>query len=97
MTRDHIGPGTGRSAQHLLLPGDGFGYGYGFGIRTDPGVTTPTPPGSFGEIKWDSASGVYIVIDRARGHVFVVMQNSPSGRIPVITAVKKIIYESFEK
>jgi len=37
------------------------------------------------------------VIDRAEDMFFVVMQNSPSGRIPVITEVKKIIYDSFEK
>ncbi|HWL21892.1 MAG TPA: serine hydrolase domain-containing protein, partial [Bradyrhizobium sp.] len=97
MTSDHIGPGTGVARNIYYYPGDGFGYGYGFGVRTDPGVTMPTPPGSFGEIKWDSASGVNIVVDRAEDMFFVVMQNSPSGRIPVITTVKKIIYDSFEK
>jgi len=97
MTSDHIGPGTGVARNIYYYPGDGFGYGYGFGVRTDPGVTMPTPPGSFGEIKWDSASGVNIVVDRAEDMFFVVMQNSPSGRIPVITEVKKIIYDSFEK
>jgi CubicO group peptidase (beta-lactamase class C family) len=97
MTTDHIGPGTGIARNFYYFPGDGFGYGYGFGIRTDPGVTTPTPPGSLGEIKWDSASGVYIAIDRAEDMFFVVMQNSPSWRVPVITKVKKIIYDAFEK
>jgi len=97
MTSDHIGPGTGVARDVYYYPGDGFGYGYGFGIRTDPGVTMPTPPGSSGEIKWDSASGVYLVVDRAEDMFFVVMQNSPSGRIPVITTIKKIIYDSFEK
>jgi len=29
--------------------------------------------------------------------LFVVMQNSPSGRMPVITTVKRIIYDAFEK
>jgi CubicO group peptidase (beta-lactamase class C family) len=97
MASDHIGPGTGIARNIYYYPGDGFGYGYGFGIRTDPGVTMPTPPGSLGEIKWDSASGVYIVVDRAEDMFFVVMQNSPSGRIPVITKIKKIIYDAFEK
>src|SRR5712671_1683431 len=97
MTSDHIGPGTGVARNIYYYPGDGFGYGYGFGIRSNPGVNMPTPPGSPGEIKWDSASGVYIVVDRAEDLFFVVMQNSPSGRIPVITAVKKIIYDALEK
>jgi CubicO group peptidase (beta-lactamase class C family) len=97
MTADHIGPGTGVARNIYYYPGDGFGYGYGFGIRSNPGVNMPTPPGSLGEIKWDSASGVYIAVDRAEDLFFVVMQNSPSGRIPVITAVKKIIYDAFEK
>jgi CubicO group peptidase (beta-lactamase class C family) len=97
MTTDHIGPGTGIARNIYYYPGDGFGYGYGFGIRTDPGVTMPTPPGSLGEIKWDSAGGVYIVVDRTEDMFFVVMQNSPSGRMPVITKIKQIVYDAFEK
>jgi CubicO group peptidase (beta-lactamase class C family) len=62
-----------------------------------PGVQPPIPPGSLGEIKWDSASGVYIVVDRTEDMFFVVMQNSPSWRISVITTVKKIGYDAFEK
>ena len=97
MASDHIGPGTGVARNIYYYPGDGFGYGYGFGIRTNPGVNLPTPPGSLDEIKWDSASGVYIVVDRTEDMFFVVMQNSPSGRMPVITTVKNIIYDAFEK
>jgi CubicO group peptidase (beta-lactamase class C family) len=97
MTTDHIGPGTAVARNVDYYPGDGFGFGYGFAIRTDPGVTRPTPPGSLGEIKWDSAGGVYLVLDRAEDMFFVVMQNSPSGRMRVITTVKKIIYDAFEK
>jgi CubicO group peptidase (beta-lactamase class C family) len=97
MVSDHIGPRTGVARDVYYFPGDGFGYGYGFGIRTNPGVTTPTPPGSLGEIKWDSASGVYIVIDRRQDLFFVVMQNSPSERIRLITTIKKIIYDAFDK
>ena len=97
MTTDHIGPGTGIGRNVYYYPGDGYGYGYGFAIRTDPGVTVPVPVGSLGEIQWDSAAGVYIVVDRAEDMFFVVMQDSPSGRMRVITTVKKIIYDAFEK
>jgi CubicO group peptidase (beta-lactamase class C family) len=96
MTSDHIGPGSGVARNYFYYPGDGFGFGYGFGIRTDPGNAVPPPPGSLGEIKWDGATGVYIVVDRAQDMFFVVMENSPSGRMPVEVTLKKIIYDAFE-
>jgi CubicO group peptidase (beta-lactamase class C family) len=97
MTTDHIGPGSGVARNYFYYPGDGFGFGYGFGIRTDPGNAVPPPPGSLGEIKWDGATGVYLVVDRAQDMFFVVMQNSPSGRMHVEVTLKKIIYDAFEK
>ena len=97
MTTDHIGPGAGVARNYYYYPGDGFGYGYGFGIRTDPGNASPPAPGSLGEIKWDGATGVYLVVDRAEDMFFVVMQDSPSGRMHVITTIKKIIYDALEK
>ena len=97
MTTDHVGPGSGVARNYFYYPGDGFGFGYGFGIRTDPGNAVPPPPGSLGEIKWDGATGVYIVVDRAQDMFFVVMQDAPSGRMHVQVTLKKIIYDAFEK
>jgi CubicO group peptidase (beta-lactamase class C family) len=97
MTTDHIGGGSGVARNYFYFPGDGFGFGYGFGVRTDPGNAVPPPPGSLGEIKWDGATGVYLVVDRTEDMFFVVMQDSPSGRMHVITTIKKIIYDAFEK
>jgi CubicO group peptidase (beta-lactamase class C family) len=97
MTNDHIGPGSGVARNYFYYPGDGFGFGYGFGIRTDPGNAVPPPPGSLSEIKWDGATGVYIVVDRAQDMFFVVMENSPSGRMHVQVTLKKIIYDAFGK
>jgi len=97
MTTDHIGGGSGVARDYFYFPGDGFGFGYGFGVRTDPGNAVPPPPGSLGEIKWDGATGVYLVVDRTEDMFFVVMQDSPSGRMHVITTIKKIIYDAFEK
>ena len=97
MTSDHIGPGSGVARNYFYYPGDGFGFGYGFGIRTDPGNAVPPPPGSLGEIKWDGATGVYFVVDRAQDMFFVVMENSPSGRMHVQVTLKKIIYDAFGK
>jgi CubicO group peptidase (beta-lactamase class C family) len=97
MTTDHIGPGSGVARNFFYYPGDGFGFGYGFGVRTDPGHAVPPPPGSLGEFKWDGATGVYLVVDRAQDMFFVLMENSPSGRLHVQVTLKKIIYEAFEK
>src|SRR5246127_4952113 len=97
MTSDHIGPGAGVGRDVYYYPGDGFGFGYGFGIRTDPGYASPPPSGSLGEFKWDGATGAYIVVDRAEDMFFVVMQDSPSGRMHVNTTIKKIIYDALEK
>ncbi len=97
MTTDHIGPGAGVARNIYYYPGDGFGFGYGFGVRTDPGLAATPPPGSPGEIKWDGATGVYLVVDRAEDMFFVVMQDSPSGRQHVNVTVKKMIYDAFER
>jgi CubicO group peptidase (beta-lactamase class C family) len=97
MTTDHIGPGSGVARNYFYYPGDGFGFGYGFGIRTDPGNAVPPPPGSLGEIKWDGATGVYLVVDRAQDMFFVVMENAPSERMRVQVVLKKIIYDAFGK
>jgi CubicO group peptidase (beta-lactamase class C family) len=97
MTSDHIGPGAGVARNYFYYPGDGFGFGYGFGVRTDPGFAIPSPPGSPGEFKWDGATGVYIVVDRAQDMFFVVMQDSPSGRQHVNRTVKQIVYDAFGK
>jgi CubicO group peptidase (beta-lactamase class C family) len=97
MTTDHIGPGSGVERNYFYYPGDGFGFGYGFGVRTDPGNAVPPPPGSLGEIKWDGATGVYIVIDRAQDMFFVLMENAPFERMHVQVTLKKIIYDAFGK
>jgi CubicO group peptidase (beta-lactamase class C family) len=97
MATDHIGPGAGIARNYFYYPGDGFGFGYGFGGRTDAGNATPPPPGSLGEIKWNGATGVYLVVDRAEDMFLVVMQDSPSGRMHVNTTIKKIVYDALEK
>jgi CubicO group peptidase (beta-lactamase class C family) len=97
MTTDHIGPGSGVERNYFYYPGDGFGFGYGFGVRTDPGNAVPPPPGSLGELKWDGATGVYIVVDRAQDMFFVLMENAPSERMHVQVTLKKIIYDAFGK
>ena len=97
MTTDHIGPGSGVQRNSFYFPGDGFGFGYGFGVRTDPGNAVPPPPGSPGEIKWDGATGAYLVVDRAQDMFFIVLQNAPSARQHVQMSVKKLVYDAFDR
>jgi CubicO group peptidase (beta-lactamase class C family) len=96
MTTDHVGPGSGVERDYLYFPGDGFGFGLGFGVRTDPGNAKPPPPGSLGELKWDGASGCYMVIDRKQDMFFVLLEETPSQRQIIQPAVKKLIYEAME-
>jgi CubicO group peptidase (beta-lactamase class C family) len=96
MASDHVGPGSGISHAVFYFPGDGFGYGFGFGVRTEPGIAKPPPPGSLGELKWDSASGCYFVIDRRQDMFFVLLEQTPSERVRIQAAVKKLIYEAME-
>ncbi|WP_024518055.1 serine hydrolase domain-containing protein [Bradyrhizobium sp. Tv2a-2] len=96
MTTDHVGPGSGVERDYLYFPGDGFGFGLGFGVRTDPGNAKPPPPGSLGELKWDGASGCYMVVDRKQDLFFVLLEETPSQRQIIQPAVKKLIYEAME-
>jgi CubicO group peptidase (beta-lactamase class C family) len=96
MATDHIGPTSGVARDYFYFPGDGFGYGLGFGVRTDPGIAKPPPPGSLGELKWDGASGCYFIIDRKQDMFVILMQQTPSQRQRIQTALKKLIYEAME-
>jgi CubicO group peptidase (beta-lactamase class C family) len=96
MTSDHVGPGSGVGRDYFYFPGDGFGFGLGFGVRTDPGNAKPPPPGSLGELKWDGASGCYLVVDRRQDMFFVLLEETPSQRQIIQPAVKKLIYEAME-
>jgi CubicO group peptidase (beta-lactamase class C family) len=96
MAADHVGPTSGIARDYFYFPGDGFGYGLGFAVRTDPGNAKPPPPGSLGELKWDGASGCYFIIDRKQDMFVILMQQTPSQRQRIQTALKKLIYEAME-
>jgi CubicO group peptidase (beta-lactamase class C family) len=96
MTTDHVGPGSGVGRDYFYFPGDGFGMGLGLAVRTDPGNAKPPPPGSLGELKWDGASGCYMVIDRKQDMLFVLLEQTPSERQRVQRALKQLVYESLE-
>jgi len=96
MTTDFVGPDSGVARDYLYFPGDGFGFGLGLGIRTDPGKAKPPPPGSLGELKWDGASGCYMVVDPKQDMFFVLLEETPTERQRIQKTVKLLIYEAME-
>jgi CubicO group peptidase (beta-lactamase class C family) len=97
MTSDHIGPGSGVARDYYYFPGDGFGYGYGFAVRTDPGNAKPPPPGSIGELKWDSGSGTYFGVDPHLDMIYILLVQTQNERGRITPAFKKLVYEAFAK
>ncbi|HVQ65898.1 MAG TPA: serine hydrolase domain-containing protein [Bradyrhizobium sp.] len=94
MTSDHIGPGSGVARDYYYFPGDGFGYGYGFAVRTDPGNAIP-PPGSIGELKWDSGSGTYFGVDPKLDMIYILLEQTQNERGRITPAFRKLVYDAF--
>jgi CubicO group peptidase (beta-lactamase class C family) len=97
MTTDHIGPGSGVARDYYYFPGDGFGYGYGIAVRTDPGNARPPPPGSIGELKWDSGSGTYFGVDPKLDMIYILLEQTQNERGRITPAFKKLVYDAFGK
>lgn len=97
MTSDQIGPGSGVMRDYFYFPGDGFGYGYGLAVRTEPGNAKPPPPGSIGELKWDSGSGTYFGVDPKLDMLYILMEQTQRERGRITPAFKKLVYDAFEK
>ena len=95
MTTDHIGPSSGVTRDYFYFPGDGFGFGYGFAVRTEPGNAKPPPPGSIGELKWDSGSGTYFGVDPELDMVYVLMEQTQNERGRITPAFKRLVYDAF--
>jgi CubicO group peptidase (beta-lactamase class C family) len=95
MTTDQIGPGSGVGRDYFYFPGDGFGYGYGLAVRTDPGEAKPPPPGSLGELKWDSGSGTYFGVDPKLDMVYLLMQQTQNERGRITPAFKALVYDCY--
>ena len=95
MTSDHIGPNSGVGRDYFYFPGDGFGYGYGIAVRTDPGNAKPPPPGSIGELKWDSGSGTYFGIDPKLDMIYIMMVQTQNERGRITPAFKRLVYDAF--
>jgi len=96
MTSDHIGPGSGVARDYFYFPGDGFGFGYGLAVRTDPGNAEPPPPGSLGELKWDSGSGTYFGVDPKLDMIYLLMEQTQTERGRIVPTFKKLVYDAFE-
>src|SRR5258705_2793048 len=97
MASDHIGKGSGVERDHYYFPGDGFGMGLGLAVRTDPGNAKPPPPGSIGELKWDSGSGTYFGVDPKLDMLYILMEQTQPERERILPLFKKLVYDAFEQ
>lgn len=95
MTSDQIGPASGVARDYFYFPGDGFGFGFGLAVRTDPGNARPPPPGSIGELKWDSGSGTYFGVDPKLDMIYLLFQQTQNERGRIVPAFKKLVYDAF--
>lgn len=95
MMTDHVGPGSGVGRDYYYFPGDGFGFGYGLGVRTDPGNAKPPPPGSIGELKWDSGSGTYFGVDPSLDMIYIMLEQTQNERGRILPAFKALVYDAF--
>jgi CubicO group peptidase (beta-lactamase class C family) len=95
MTTDHVGPGSGVGRDYFYFPGDGFGFGYGLAVRTNSGGAKPPPPGSVGELKWDSGSGTYFGVDPELDMIYIMMEQTQNDRAHTRVAFKKLVYDAF--
>ncbi|HMM87877.1 serine hydrolase domain-containing protein [Bradyrhizobium sp.] len=95
MMTDHVGPGSGVGRDYYYFPGDGFGFGYGLGVRTDPGNAKPPPPGSIGELKWDSGSGTYFGVDPGLDMIYILLEQTQNERGRILPAFKALVYDAF--
>jgi CubicO group peptidase (beta-lactamase class C family) len=95
MTSDHVGPDSGVARDYFYFPGDGFGYGYGLAVRTDPGNARPPPPGSIGELKWDSGSGTYFGVDPKLDMIYILLMQTQNERGRITPAFKRLVYDAF--
>jgi CubicO group peptidase (beta-lactamase class C family) len=96
MTTDQIGPGSGVARDYYYFPGDGFGYGYGIAVRVEPGNAKPPPPGSIGELKWDSGSGTYFGVDPELDMLYILMEQTQNERGRITPAFRKLVYDAFD-
>ena len=71
--------------------------GAGVAVRVEPGNAKPPPPGSIGELKWDSGSGTYFGVDPKLDMVYLLMEQTQSERSRITPAFKALVYEAFGK
>jgi CubicO group peptidase (beta-lactamase class C family) len=60
-------------------------------------VAKPPPPGSIGELKWDSGSGTYFGVDPKLDMVYILMEQTQLERSRITPAFKALVYDAFGK
>ena len=97
MTTDHIGRARASRAIISIIPATVLALAMVSASAPIPATRCRRRRARSARSNGTAPPACYIVVDRAEDMFFVVMQDSPSGRMHVITTVKKIIYDAFEK
>jgi CubicO group peptidase (beta-lactamase class C family) len=93
MTADHVGPGSGVARDYYYFPGAGSGFGLGFAVRTKE---LAGEPGPIGEYRWDGVGGTFFWIDPKDDMFVLFMAQTPSQRVAIEVAVRKLVDEAWE-
>ena len=88
--RVHESASTLPDSASPTIPGKAEG-----GKRTLHAPGGPPPPGSLGELKWDSGSGTYFGVDPKLDMVYLMMQQTQNERGRITPAFKALVYDCY--
>jgi CubicO group peptidase (beta-lactamase class C family) len=58
-------------------------------------MPSPPPPGSIGELKWDSGSGTYFGVDPKLDMIYIMMEQTQNERGRITPIFRKLVYDAF--
>ena len=64
-------------------------------MRTERGNAPAPPPGSIGELKWDSGSGTYFGVDPKLDMIYIMMEQTQNERGRITPICRKLVHDAF--
>jgi hypothetical protein len=89
MTSDHIGPGSGVARDYYYFPGRRLWLRLWLCGAHRSGNARPPPPGSIGELKWDSGSGTYFGVDPKLDMIYILLEQTQNERGRITPCVQE--------
>jgi CubicO group peptidase (beta-lactamase class C family) len=94
MTSDHVGPVPALRGTITIFPA--MASATVMALRCAPiRKCQPPPPGSIGELNWDSGSGTYFGIDPKLDMIYILLEQTQNERGRIAPAFKKLVYDAF--